>query len=215
MSVVKFYDLLSVHPKTWWSANTYKTRLLLNYKRIPYTTIGVHYPDIYETSEKLGLKPAPKWPQWTLPVIEYEGTVVRGSFDIAKFLETKFPERRVIGEECEKWVEYITYNVVRAVVPMTVPLVPAILDERDAKFFRDTRKVPERKENHDLVVQAMQPLIKGIQEGGYIYGKRIHYADLVLASILVWILRTKEEDFKRIITAAGIEKWWEDMAQYL
>jgi glutathione S-transferase len=215
MSMVKFYDLLSIHPKTWWSPNTYKTRLLLNYKRIPYTTIGVHYPDIHETSEKLGLKPAPNLPQWTLPIIEYEGTIVRESFDIAKFLETNFPERRVIGEECEKWVEYITQHVVPAVRPMTSPLIPAILDERDAKFFRETRKVPERKENHDLVVQAMQPLIRGIQEGGYIYGKQIHYADLVLASILVWILRAKEEDFRRVVNLAGIEKWWKDISQYL
>jgi glutathione S-transferase len=215
MSLVKFYDLLSIHPKTWWSPNTSKTRLLLNYKNIPYTTIGVHYPDIAETSKKLGLSPAPKWPQWSLPIVEYEGTVVRGSFDIAKFLESKFPERKIIGDECEHWVEYVTQTVVPAVRPMTTPLIPAILDGRDSKFFTETRNVPERQENHEVVVEAMQPMVKGIRNGGFIYGKEIHYADLVLGAILVWILRANEEDLKRIVTSTGIQRWWEDVAHYL
>jgi hypothetical protein len=50
MTTVKFYDLLSAHPKIWWSPNTYKTRFVLNYKRIPHTVIPTHYPDIREVS---------------------------------------------------------------------------------------------------------------------------------------------------------------------
>ena len=118
MAPVKFYDILSIHPKTWWSANTYKTRFVLNYKQIPYTTIGVHYPDIQEISKKLGLGPAEHGIAWTLPVVEYYGTVVRGSFDIAKFLDFMFPERRIVGEECDKWVAYMGKSLVRAIWPL-------------------------------------------------------------------------------------------------
>src|SRR5271163_4263832 len=134
MTTVKFYDLLSIHPKVWWSPNTMKTRMFLNYKKIPYTTIGVHYPDIKELQEKFGMGPNERWPFWSLPMIEYEGTVIRGSYDIAIFLEQKFPEPPLLGDECEKWVQYLmSAKVLREVRDLTVPIIPDILDERDAK----------------------------------------------------------------------------------
>ena len=90
----------------------------------------MRYPDIAERSQKLGLGPAERWPQWSLPIIEYEGTVVRGSFNIAKF-----PERQIVGEDCEKWQGYVRKTLVPAVWPMTGSGVPGILDERDEQFF--------------------------------------------------------------------------------
>jgi glutathione S-transferase len=215
MGIVKFYDLLSVHPKVWWSTNTYKTRFVLNYKRIPYTVVGIHYPDIEETSKSLGLGPSDRRPTWTLPIIEYEGSVVRGSFDIAKFLDSKFRERPIVGIECEKSQEYVRKTLVPAIWQMTGPMVPAILDQRDQEFFRRTRILPEREDNHVKVVEAIWPMIRGIKEGGYIYGNEIHYADLVLGSILIWMLRTKAEDFEKVVKAADIQDWWKDISQYM
>lgn len=141
--------------------------------------------------------------------------MVRGSFDIAKFLDSRFLERPIVGPECEKWQEYIRKNLVLAVWPMTGPLVPGILEQRDQEFFRRTRTLPEREENHAKVVEAMWPMVRGIKEGGYIYGKEIHYADLVLGSILVWMLRTREEDFEKVVKAADVQDWWKDISQYL
>jgi len=63
-------------------------------------------------------------------------------------------------------------------------MVPGILDDGDREFFYRTRNVPERQETQQAVVEAMKPVIQGIKEGGYVYGSKIHYADLVLASIL-------------------------------
>lgn len=214
MTAVKFYDLLSAHPQVWWSPNTYKTRFLLNYKQIPYTVIPTHFPDIRDVSLKLNLG-EDKYPKWPLPIIEHEGKVIRGSMDIAKYLDSAFQEHRLMGDECEKWQQYISKNVSIAVWPMTGPMVPTILDERDAKFFGETRKVPERVENHAKVVEAMSPLIESIKQGGYIYGERMHYADFILGAIFVWILRAKEEDFQNIMKSAGIEEWWEKIAHYL
>ena len=79
MATVSFYDLLSNHPQTWWSANTYKVRFVLNYKRIPYMTIGVHFPDIAETSQKLGLEPVARGPKFTVPIVEYVGNAAMAS----------------------------------------------------------------------------------------------------------------------------------------
>lgn len=64
--------------------------------------------------------------------------------------------------------------------------MPGILDERDAEFFPRTRKVPQEEE-HARVVEAMWPLIRGIEEDGYIYGKEIHYTDFNFAAIIIWM----------------------------
>jgi glutathione S-transferase len=215
MSPVKFYDIISIHPKVWWSPNTVRSRFVLNYKQIPYTTIGVHYPDIQETSKKLGLGPQERWPAYTLPIIEHEDTVVRGTVEIAKYLDAHFPEKPVFGEECEKWGTYMRKSILLVVWPMVGPMVPSILDDRDRQFFESTRQLPERTERHEALVEAMKPMTDGIKQTGYVYGGQIHYADFLLASILVWMLRTNEEDFEKVVDLAGIEDWWQDMSQYL
>lgn len=214
MARIKFYDLPSVHPETWWSPNTYKTRFVLNYKRIPYTTIGIHYPDIEEESKKLGLNPAMNRPFWTVPIIVHEAEVVRGSFDIAKYLDNKFKDRPVVGEECSKWEEYIRKHVFLAVWPMTGPMVPTILNDKDREFFYRTRNVPQRQEAHAKVVETIWPLAQGIKETGCVYGGQIHYTDFMLASVLMWILRTKEDDFEKVMKALDIDGWWKEMSQY-
>ena len=102
-----------------------------------------------------------------------------------------------------------------AVWPMTGPGVPGILDERNAEFFRRTRKVPEQEEAYARVVEAMWPLVRGIEEDGYIYGKEIHYADFNFAAIMVWIQWAKEEDFEKTIKSTDIQDSWKDVSQYL
>jgi hypothetical protein len=98
---------------------------------------------------------------------------------------------------------------------MTGPMIPTILDERDRTIFKETRKPPEREETHEKVVEAMKPMIEGIRSGGFVYGATLHYPDFLLASILIWMLRTKEEDFLKVVRLAGIQQWWDDISQYM
>ncbi|PSN72789.1 hypothetical protein BS50DRAFT_568392 [Corynespora cassiicola Philippines] len=46
MSQVILYDIPSKEPKTCWSLNPWKPRLILNYKGIDYKTEWVEYPDL-------------------------------------------------------------------------------------------------------------------------------------------------------------------------
>jgi hypothetical protein len=46
---------------------------------------------------------------------------------------------------------------------LTGPIIPGILDEKDSKFFKETRNVPEREEIWELTMELM---IKAIKEGG-------------------------------------------------
>ena len=94
-------------------------------------------------------------------------------------------------------------------------MVPEILNARDEEFFRKTRAVPEREENHAKIVEALMPIVCGIKDGGYVYGKEIQYADFIVGSIMVWILQTKEEDFEKIIKWADIQDWRKDISRYM
>lgn len=55
MAKVTLYDLPSRDPCSTWSMNPWKTRLLLNYKKIEYNTEWVEYPNV-----------APKVKEWSV-----------------------------------------------------------------------------------------------------------------------------------------------------
>jgi hypothetical protein len=96
---------------------------------------------------------------------------------------------------------------------MTGAMVPTILNDKDREFFYRTRNVPQRQEAHAKIVEMIWPLVQGIKETGCVYGGQIHYTDFMLASVLMWILRTKEDDFKKVMKALDIDDWWK-VSQY-
>ncbi|CZR69457.1 uncharacterized protein PAC_19357 [Phialocephala subalpina] len=49
MSQLILYDLPSKDPRQCWSYNPWKTRLVLNYKKLDYKTVWTEYPDIEPT----------------------------------------------------------------------------------------------------------------------------------------------------------------------
>ncbi|KAG9104791.1 hypothetical protein FRC06_009260 [Ceratobasidium sp. 370] len=96
-SPIIFYDISST-PGQYWSFNTYKTRLTLNYKRIPYRVQYVRFHEIESTLKALGV-PLPKTAsRYTLPVIadpssdpNGQPTYISDSFEIATYLDDKYP----------------------------------------------------------------------------------------------------------------------------
>ncbi|KAH7153819.1 hypothetical protein DER46DRAFT_611994 [Fusarium sp. MPI-SDFR-AT-0072] len=45
---ITFFDIPSRSPQVCWSMNTWRTRLLLNYKGLDYKTEWLEYPEIKE-----------------------------------------------------------------------------------------------------------------------------------------------------------------------
>ncbi|KAF8518717.1 hypothetical protein JB92DRAFT_2901346 [Gautieria morchelliformis] len=84
-------------------------RPVLNYKRIPYKTVWLSYPDIESTLTKLGCaaiatKPEdPTKSHYTLPAIVDTGSsppaVIIGSLAVAEYLDTKYPARPVFPKQ--------------------------------------------------------------------------------------------------------------------
>jgi hypothetical protein len=88
-------------------------RLTLNYKRIPYKTLWVENNDVQRAMKEAGATPLPahRWldgvARYSSPSIKnpVSGEVISHSFDIARYLDRKFPDRPVlvpVGTEAEQ-----------------------------------------------------------------------------------------------------------------
>ena len=80
--IITLYDIPTVAPKICWSPNTLKARMTLNFKKAPYKTEWIEYPDIQPFLESRGFKPAEgaDEPAWTLPAIGLpDGTLIHES----------------------------------------------------------------------------------------------------------------------------------------
>ncbi|KAM0754812.1 glutathione S-transferase [Meredithblackwellia eburnea MCA 4105] len=84
---VIFYDLVSVPGGTFFSPNTYKARLSLLHKGVPFTTREVTYNDLRtHLKERFGVK------KLIVPTIELsDGSIISSSANIARWLEETYP----------------------------------------------------------------------------------------------------------------------------
>jgi len=145
------YDLASNLKQQAWSPNCWKTRYVLNYKKLPYETVYVSYPDIEQTWKTLGLSPLAEQPSTTLPVISVSSvgggppSVVADSFKIAIFLDNEFPDTPAVippntGALQASWINTLNMMVLPTFRPLLVANIVGHLDERGAAYFRRTRE---------------------------------------------------------------------------
>jgi len=136
-----------------WSPNTLKARIALNYKRLPYKTIYVSYPEIAPTLKGLGLEPlkgqtGPR--AYTLPVIidptpSGPPKIVRDSAAIAQYIDATYPDsERSLYPGGSHALQALFYHHFEArlyptLITLFVPLVPTILDEGSLEYFIRTR----------------------------------------------------------------------------
>jgi len=143
------YDLKSVVDPPAWSPNTWKARLVLNYKRLPYKTVWVSIHEVASTLRSLGLEPLQGARfEYTLPIIAdptHSGspTIVRDSAAIAQYLDTTYPDPERLafpgGSHALQALFLHHVSTQSALRPLIVPLIPSILDEAGATYYNQTR----------------------------------------------------------------------------
>ncbi|KAF9973646.1 hypothetical protein BGZ73_003115 [Actinomortierella ambigua] len=97
---LQFYDIAMRPPttETCCSPNPWKTRLALNFKKVPYTTTWVALPDVAKVRRGLDMDACRKFADgsdfYTLPVVvdPNTGAKVGDSFDIALYLQEQYPQ---------------------------------------------------------------------------------------------------------------------------
>ncbi|KAG9309683.1 hypothetical protein JVU11DRAFT_10355 [Chiua virens] len=146
--MIILYDVPSTSPQPW-APNIWRIRLLLNYKRLPYRTCWVEFPDVENTLRAINAPPTSVRPDgrpvYTLPAI-FDPTAIASSYldpsgsvvsqprpvvlthanTIAEYLERTYPARPVIPEGTRAlqtlFVHHITEVFVQPLLPILIPL---------------------------------------------------------------------------------------------
>jgi len=146
--VITLFDLGSTLTPQAWSVHAWRTRFVLNYKKLPYTTKWVAFSEIGETLSAVGAPPIrANDPKYSVPAIvdaiADPPVVLSDSTVIADYLEKTYPEPSIYphGREAQmKWLDTIMDDAIMPMVFMVIPTTPKILPEADAEYFIKSRK---------------------------------------------------------------------------
>ncbi|KAF9892838.1 hypothetical protein FE257_000427 [Aspergillus nanangensis] len=138
-------------PSKSWSPNTLKTRLILNYKNIPYTQSFISYPDIAPLLSAAAIPPhAHGTTPFTLPAIHHltittnPNHILMDSLAIATHLDQTFPARPLFPSNNASYalalaVTELLHKVRDQCAPLVIPNVGDLLDPRGREYFVQTR----------------------------------------------------------------------------
>ena len=240
---VELFDLPSRDPNTCWSLNPWfappspdptaslcilpaalltsgrKTRLILNYKKIPYKTVWVEYPDLAPKLKNLGLPPNQDGPAaYTSPaIILPDGTPLMDSRKIAAELEKVHPSPSLhldsaVLPEVEDTILKSIMNPLRG---LWQPKIPRnLLNEPSAEYFERTRAERfgctlselEKKTPEDGAWKEAEPGIKQMgdllrkQGGPFFLGEYVSYADFIVVGALHFLKRIEARLYERFIS---------------
>ncbi|KAF9443132.1 hypothetical protein P691DRAFT_779056 [Macrolepiota fuliginosa MF-IS2] len=222
--MITFYDLAAKPPLTACSPNPWKARYVLNYKKLPYKTVYVEFPDIETVSKKAGIPPFGKkpdgvTPHYTCPAItdDTTGAALSDSYKIAEYLDKAYPDTPQVfppGTEALQAAFYDHFfQVISPLWPIVLPRVPETLNERSAEYYTRTRA-----ERFGKPLDQMEPVgedriiawekIKASfgqldgwlskSPGKFIFGDTVTFSDFVVASMLQSV---------KILLGEGSEEW--------
>lgn len=197
------YDLASRdNPNKCWSYNVWKVRLVLNYKKIAYTTSWVDHDNLQPTIKSLGVKPntSSKMFEYTVPTVKFpDGLVVTDSAVIAERLQTLHPNPPIslnteLQAEADRAIHLLfmplvtTYMSCLAHNIISEPVLPAWTASREKLFgfsFEEAEKTKDVQKSWEAArpgFDVMKALITEHKQddGPFILGSRVSYADFII-----------------------------------
>ncbi|KAL8952977.1 MAG: hypothetical protein Q9222_001153 [Ikaeria aurantiellina] len=154
---VTFYDLARAPPSKCWSFNPWKTRLILNYKNIPYTTHFLEMPSIATHHSSLSIPPNLAGNSnllalpYTVPLLKLpahhdsnptaSAKYIMDSALIAHSLEALYPSPPLpLDTPAQKKIETIWPQIMRTIGPAILPGITKILSPSSVEYFISTRQ---------------------------------------------------------------------------
>ncbi|KAA1467421.1 hypothetical protein DENSPDRAFT_832462 [Dentipellis sp. KUC8613] len=213
---ILFYD---IPDKAWsgqsWSPNTWRTKICLNIKGLPFKTVYVEYPDIARVCKEIGAEPTDTRdgePLYTLPVIQdpNTGAVISDSYNIAQYLDEKYPTTPQLippGTEAFQRMFVSVYGQKTRGPIYKLIVVPVCnqLPPRSAQYFRETRTkalqmsledfAPKPGQETEEMWKALRTVYSQVhswlsangEDKLYFMGDKPVWADAVLLSALLWL----------------------------
>lgn len=190
---IQLYDLATADPKLRFSPYCWRVKMALAHKGLAWEEIPWHF------TEKDRL-PDPN--AGTIPVLVDGGKVVSDSWDIARYLDERYPARPLFScDEARCEALLIKYWVERTVHPfitrMGVGDFMSTLHEKDKAYFRASREkrfgmsieefMSTREQAREGFRDALEPLRAMLGDQPYVSGKKAGYADYIIFGALQWI----------------------------
>lgn len=191
---IKIYDLCGADENIRFSPTCWRTKLSLAHKGIDFETVAVPFTKIPQTV---------KGDVKTLPTIVDGGTEVTDSFDIAVYLDEKYPDAPALfgGENDIAVARFVKAWANTTLAPLIVGLILVdihdVLAEPDQKYFRESReaffkcKLEEVQEGRDDRIEAfreaLEPLRVMLKEQPFIGGESALFADYIVFGTLKWL----------------------------
>lgn len=125
---IVFYDVAfePPHEKNTAAPNPWKARYALNFKGVEYSTKWVQLPDITKVRQGLGVPACRQFADgtdfYTLPILtdSETGSAIGDSFDIANWLQNKFPDAGAGDLFPSVKLDYVCPGIAESLVPLSV-----------------------------------------------------------------------------------------------
>ena len=195
----------------------------MSYKGLPFEVEWVEFPDIAQRMKDIGASPG-KFPNgavaYTLPVLRdpNTGAIITDSWDITVYLDNTYPKKLVFPKGTQGLIRAFETAYFDQLWPaVKFPLVRAkeILKERNLEYYITTREnyfnqkleewSPEgsERDQHWSVLEKAFNTIKlwhDKTDGRWLMGDTFSYADILVASSLVWLKKVLHDDeWKRLV----------------
>ncbi|KAL9020062.1 MAG: hypothetical protein Q9185_002676 [Variospora sp. 1 TL-2023] len=240
-SQITFFDLPRKPTNKCWSANAWKTRLILNYKSIPYTTEWLEFADIAPHHKALSIPPNPEIPDlpkdfpsaYTIPTIHFlkDGTYMQDSGALARELEKRYPSPSLhLDTPQQAAIEALWSKMLPILLPAITPQIVAdLLTERSAAYFVETRERAFKikmsdweKIEADTAWAEAAPALTGFgdvlrEKGGpFVLGAEPSYADFIVVAVMQFMRAAGEGIFERFVgTDEALGRLYEASKQWL
>ncbi|CAG9986548.1 unnamed protein product [Clonostachys byssicola] len=213
---ILLYDIPTKDPQRCWSFNLWKTRLLLNFKGLDYTTQWVEYPDIRPLLEKH----LPGEEEYTLPTIHLlkDDTYIMDSLKIARHIEAIHPEPPLYLDSplIDQLWQHLR-GVLIAIQPIHIHLIATrLLSEKSTPYFFETREKDIGKstaewyrEHEGTAWEKSTPHFSAITallketDGPFFMGGVVSYVDFIWAAVLLFFKTLGDDVFANVLKASG------------
>jgi len=217
LPMIELYDLVGASDVRF-SPFCWRTKAVLAYKDIPYTTVPIRFSD----KDKLAFSG-----QDRVPVIKDGDKVVSDSWAIAKYLEDKQREPRIfpglgLQEACRFFNLYVDRTVHGACFPLVVSDIFAKVDPADRDYFRTSREerlgttleamAAKRAEHRPKLQAGLADLEATLAGQDYFFGV-LTYTDLCLFGTFKWVTAVSDEPL--FSSTPALRAWWGRMRERL
>lgn len=211
---IKLYDLCGADESHRFSPYCWRVKAALAHKGVEFEAVATPFSQVKNNVQT---------EQKTLPCLQDGDQQVVESFDIALYLDEKFPDKPSLfkGEESIAAARFVQSWANSSLIPLIIKLVikdvHSCLAEEDQVYFRQTREkvlgaalediYDASAENIEAFRKGLTPLRLTLASQPFIGGSEPLYADFIVYGMVKWVAKFANFD---VLAADDPVKVWFD-----